>query len=80
MFRGSCAAGRVADIPIGRLIIVAEHWKRQAVLVLSVMAEHHLKYSKNSCGGFGCCNLDCVSIDRFLSVFPGEHNSQMKPG
>jgi len=39
----------VANIPVGMLIVVAEHWKRQAVLILSAAAEHYLKYSKNSC-------------------------------
>lgn len=38
----------MADIPVGRLMVVAEPWERQAVLVLSVVAEHHLKYSNNS--------------------------------
>jgi len=40
----------VANTPVGSLIIVAEHWKRQALLILSAMAEYYLKYSKNSCG------------------------------
>lgn len=67
MFGGSSAAGRVADIPAGRLIIVAEQWKRQAVLVLSVMAEHHLKYSKSSCGVLAVAILIVsAQIDFFL--------------
>lgn len=68
MFRGCSAAGRVADIPVGRLIIVAEHWKRQAVLVLSLMAEHHLKYSKNSCGVLAVAIL-IVSAQIDFSLF-----------
>lgn len=39
----------MANIPVGVLVIVAEHGKRQAVLISSSVAEHYLKYSKNSC-------------------------------